>query len=287
MDNSGAGAYIFAKSCGNIRKAFLGQRAQLLFEQNSLPRLWMLLFQSQPPAVSDAQLAQKIEQNAFSQLKKDFLSLISCYDKPEQILLNQFEEFEAETVKSPEAKIDVDVVHNLWASLPARKGSSNEALYNLFKTELILRNLVWMLRLRVYYEMPPKEIIENLIYVTDKAGRSDPVAGPIYKYLEISLDDYESWAKTRYKNLINPKIESEPWKIDPSWVEGRSKAKIHKMAGILFHQYPMTVDSLIGWYKLKEYELECIRTAVESLRLGVNAKDAMNAAGIFEGEHNV
>ena len=59
------------------------------------------------------------------------------------------------------------------------------------------------------------------------------------------------------------------------------------MAGILFHQYPMTVDSLIGWYKLKEYELECIRTAVESLRLGVNAKDAMNAAGIFEGEHNV
>ena len=37
----------------------------------------------------------------------------------------------------------------------------------------------------------------------------------------------------------------------------------------LFHQYPFTANVLVTWFKIKEHELNCIRTAAEGLRLNV------------------
>ena len=43
----------------------------------------------------------------------------------------------------------------------------------------------------------------------------------------------------------------------------------------------MTDCSLLGWFKIKEYELSCIRTAVESIRLNINPEDAMKALNLI------
>ena len=180
-------------------------------------------------------------------------------------------------------KIDIQICRHLWNSALKQKGEAGEALLNLYSQEFIVKNIVWVLRLRLYYNMKSEDIIKNLIYVTDKPGRSDPVAAPALKILEWPLDEYEVWSNWRYASLINPYEPGQVWQIDPIWIEKRNRVEINRKASKLFHQFPSEPASLIGWYKMKNFELSCIRTAVESIRLNVDSAEAMDAIGGING----
>lgn len=179
-----------------------------------------------------------------------------------------------------EFKLDLQVIRGLWNSIQKISDESREVLIDLYKNEYIIKNIIWALRLRIYYKMEKDEIIKKMIYVTDAPNASDPIAGPVLKILDKPLDEYEQWSSWKYSELINPHIDGVVWQIDPSWIEQMNRVKINKMALHIFHQYPMTTCSLIGWYEIKKYELRCIRTAVESLRLNINPEEAKNAVGI-------
>lgn len=180
-------------------------------------------------------------------------------------------------------KIDIQICRHLWDSAARQKGEAGEALLKLYRQEFIIKNIVWVLRLRLYYKMTSEDIIKNLIYVTDKPGHSDPVAAPALKILEWPLDEYEVWSNWRYASLVNPYEPGQVWQIDPIWIEKKNRVEINRKAAMLFHQFPGEPASLIGWYKMKEFELSCIRTAVESIRLNVNPEEAMDAIGGING----
>lgn len=180
-------------------------------------------------------------------------------------------------------KIDIQVCRHLWESAQKEKGEAGQALLELYKQEFIIKNIVWVLRLRLYYNMSSEEILNNLIYVTDKPGHSDPVAAPAIKILDWPLDEYERWADWKYASLVNPHVDGQVWQIDPIWIERCNRAVINRKASRLFHQFPSDSSFLIGWYKMKNYELSCIRTAVESIRLNVNPEEAMDAIGGVNG----
>lgn len=179
-----------------------------------------------------------------------------------------------------EFKIDMQVIKNLWNAINATTGEDKAALLKLYKAEYVIKNIVWALRLRVHYQLEKEEIIPNLICVTGGSITNDPIAGPAIEVLDMPLDDYDVWRKWKYKELINPMMDNGIWKIDPSWIESMNKVRVNKLALRIFHQYPMSVSSLIGWYKIKKFELSCIRTAVESLRLAVAADVAKATVGI-------
>lgn len=338
MDKTGAGAYIFAKANGILGKSFTGQHAQKLFAVKSLGELWTLLFRTQAPMVPEVMLSQQIEEKAFSNFINQFVSFISFYDKPEEVLKDQLLMFEGENLKElgaalckgeakcPEIislkkysllnydawpdirkitkgtafswynkvpgiheqqeqdfKIDIQICRHLWNSALKQKGEAGEALLNLYRQEYIVKNIVWVLRLRLYYKMKSEDIIRNLIYVTDKPGHSDPVAAPALKILEWPLDEYEVWSNWRYASLVNPYEPGTVWQIDPIWIEKRNRVEINRKASKLFHQFPGEAAGLIGWYKMKNFELSCIRTAVESIRLNVDSAEAMDAIGGING----
>lgn len=179
-----------------------------------------------------------------------------------------------------EFQIDMQVIKNLWNAINATKGEDKEALLKLYKAEYVIKNIVWALRLRVHYQLEKEEIIPKLISVTDGPLANDPVAGPALEVLDMPLDDYNAWQNWTFKDLVNPMMDNGVWKIDPSWIESKNKVRVNKLALRVFHQYPMSVSSLIGWYKIKKFELSCIRTAVESLRLSVQADVAKATVGI-------
>ena len=179
-----------------------------------------------------------------------------------------------------EFKVDMQVISHLWKSLENEKGEDYDALMKIYKHEYVVKNIIWALRLRLFYDMPVEEIHENLISVSGKVSASDPLAGPALKVLDFPLDDYNVWANWKYSNLVNPHVDGLVWKIDPTWMERRSRVEVDRLALNVFHQYPMSVCSLIAWYKIKHFELNCIRTAVESLRLNIRSEEAMDAVGI-------
>lgn len=183
--------------------------------------------------------------------------------------------------QAEEFKIDIQVVQELWNAMKKISGEESQALENLYLNEYVIKNIVWALRLKIFYKMPNEKILENLIYVTEKPSLKDPVAAPAIKILEKEIDNYSHWADWKYSELVNPHVNGEVWAIEPNWIEKSNRVRINKLAKLVFHQYPMTTASLIAWFKIKNFELSCIRTAVESLRMGINSKDAMNTIGIL------
>jgi vacuolar-type H+-ATPase subunit C/Vma6 len=179
-----------------------------------------------------------------------------------------------------EYRLDLQIVHHLWDSIQKTSGENRQGLERLFLAEYVIKNIVWALRLRIYYKMEKEEILNHLIYVGDSARVEDPVAGPAIKILDYPLDEADAWSKWQYKDYLNPYVPGEVWKVDPTWIEKVSKAKLNQVAMSVFHQYPMTDCSILAWFKIKEYELTCIRTAVESLRLNINTEEAMKAINL-------
>lgn len=180
-----------------------------------------------------------------------------------------------------EYKIDLQYVKLFWNAIHTLSGEDFEIVLNLFKTEYTLKNIVWALRLKINYQMPNEKIIENLIYVNSPT-KNDPLAAPVFAILDKETDAWEQWENWRYSYLLNPHTPGSVWSVDPSWIEEMGRIKFTKMARRAFHQKPMSVSSLIGWFKVKSFELSCIRTAVESLRLGIPKSDALDAIGIVE-----
>lgn len=282
MDKVAAESYIFAKASGNIGKSFIGSRAHLLFEQKSISDLWILLFKSQPPLLPDSLLAKELETEAFNRFINQYKYFISLYDKPVDILVNQLEICEAENIQSPEPDVKIEFIKKIWKSLPNKLSDSNASLNNLYKEEFILKNITWALRLKIFYKMKKEDIIPKLMYVTDNPDADDPLAAPAIQVLDYPLSNYSLWKKWKYKKYLNPVIDEQNWQVDPSWIENAVKLKIQKMANNLFHQYPNTTTSLIAWFLIKNYELSCIKTAVESLRLNINSEEAMCAVGLLD-----
>lgn len=187
--------------------------------------------------------------------------------------------------KELDFKLDIQICRQLWNSVVKEKGEAGDELQAIYRQEFIIKNVVWVLRLRLFYNMKNDEITKNIIYVSDKPDMNDPVAAPALKILDWPLDEAKPWLEWKYASLVNPYVPGQVWQIDPVWIERRNRVEINRKASKLFHQFPSEPCALIGWYKMKNFELNCIRTAVESVRLNVDSDEAMNAVGLSGGEN--
>lgn len=165
-----------------------------------------------------------------------------------------------------EYRLDIQAVKHIWKSIHKTKGDAGKAVLKMFTDEFVIKNVLWAIRLKVNYEMTAEEIISKLMYVTEKPSSADPVCTLAIKTLEKNPENYADWEKWEYKEFLNPN-ESTLWKINPSWIERKARILQNKEAIKLFHTNPLASESLLGWYKIKQYELNCIRAAVESIRL--------------------
>lgn len=337
MDKSAAESYVYAKACGLLGKAFINERASLLFSAKSLGELWSVIFKTQAPLIPEVLLAQKIEADAFSIFINQYLYFVNQFDNPDKILMVPLKQYDAENLKvigaalcsgenecpalidlgkfsklnykawpeimkitegtefswynkvpsiheqqKLEFKLDLQNLKDEWAAIQKTHGDDKRILTRLFETEYIIKNIVWALRLKINYGMDKEKIIENLIHVTESPSKMDPIAAPAIAILDKEVDVYEQWTDWKYAGFLNPHVAGEVWSVDPAWIEKKGRLKINQISMWAFHQNPMSVSSLIGWYKIKNFELSCIRTAVESLRLGIAAQEAMGACGIGE-----
>ncbi len=249
----------------------------LLFEGENLKELGASLCKGETklPKLTELGKYSSLDYKAWPDIKKITNgTAFSWYNKIPGIHEQQALEF----------KIDIQLCRHLWDSAQREKGEAREALLDIYRQEFIIKNIVWLLRLRLFYNMKADKIIQNLIYVTDKADHADPVAAPALKLLDWPLDEYECWSNWKYSSLVNPHIEGQVWQIDPIWIERRNRTEINRKASMLFHQFPSDPCAIIGWYKMKNFELSCIRTAVESIRLNVNPEEAMDAVGLADSQ---
>lgn len=184
-----------------------------------------------------------------------------------------------QTQKDFDRRLDIQYTKALWESVNSLPKAERQATADFIKQEIILQNCEWALRLRVYYNMSKEDIIPYLACANLPAHKKDVLAGHAIRILDFPLDDRSAWNSWKYSYLLNPEIESE-WKIDPRWFEQAVNLKLNKAAISKFHEQPFSALVLVSWFKIKQHELNMIRTAAEGLRLNVSNSELKEFVGV-------
>ncbi len=187
--------------------------------------------------------------------------------------------------KDIDHRLDAQYMISLWNSVKKIPAGERKPVEKLIKDELIMQNCLWALRLKVYYGMSKEEILNLLVPLSDFSEsnpENDILAGEAVKLLDLEIDNHEHWENWKYSAYLNPYVPEEIWSVDPRYVQQKAKIAQTKAALKLFHQHPFTDCVLVTWFKIKQYELDCIRTAAEGLCLSVDQSDIKNFLGMEE-----
>jgi len=184
--------------------------------------------------------------------------------------------------KNTDYLLDLQYVSELWDSCKAIKSECKDAILDLIGEKFIIDNVLWALRLKIYYKMPEDLIIQNLAYSDSLKSLRDPFVIEALKVLQWDVDNYEQWKDWKYVRLLNPNEVGNIWKVDPRWIFNSYKTEYVKKAKRLFHQFPFTEGPLICYFIIKQNELDNIRTASECLCLNINQQLAMEKVGVSE-----
>ena len=276
LDRSAASSFVYAKASGLLAKSFVGDNSSKLFSVRSLRELYSLLFVDETPGIPEVLLAKEIEQKAESKVISQYKNLISAFDNPSPILseILSFYEYEHsdrnQNTESLNAENDRKKVMALWNSLSVLEKDDRENLKRLYKMEISFKNLIWALRLKVYYHFSNDEILDNLVYSTGRKNRGDVLVRETISVLSKDVASYDDWKNWKYAQFLNPHEEGVIWELDPRWIEKSLRNYLSKSYIKFFHKDPMSVTSMVSWFRIKQYELDCIRSVAEGLRLGVD-----------------
>ena len=167
-----------------------------------------------------------------------------------------------------ETHLDHAYYHSLWSAVCSLDRSDRLATENLVREEIILQNIIWAMRLRVYYNKTAEEIIPLLAGSSEGPKVSRILSQSAIDILDKPVDFWENWSDWKYSWLLNPHEEGVPWNLDPRWAQLAADKYIYRQAMRQFHSNPFTVGVLVCFFKIKQLEEHMIRVAAEGLRLG-------------------
>ncbi len=182
---------------------------------------------------------------------------------------------ELNEIQQLDFKIDLIQTKEFWKAINKVPLSIRQELKSCFIDYYSLKNFMWVLRLKVYYNMTPAQIENNLLFVTESADKSDPICKDALSIIEKPIDSFDEWKDTKFVKYLNPHEEGSVWKIDPLWIESKIRSAQSKKTFSMFHKAPLTELPLFMFFFLKLQEVNVIRASVEKIRLGAEINESM------------
>lgn len=178
--------------------------------------------------------------------------------------------------------LDLQEIKTLWLLVNEVKDETRQVLVDYFRELYTIKNMLWALRLKVYYKFDDITITSNLFYTGDEPLHSDEICHEAFNILEKDIENYNDWRGWKYEKFLNKHTEGEVWAVDPMILEQNLRHWESNLTRKLFHKYPQTDVTMVMFFKIKQQELDAIRAATEWLRLGSDTDEAMRVAGIKE-----
>ena len=173
-----------------------------------------------------------------------------------------------------ETRLDHQYYQSLWKAIGSLGAKDREFAEPLIREEIVLQNIVWALRLRVYYGKTATEIIPLLAGYSLGAKDAESLCAPALAILHKPVDVWAEWGDWKYAWILNPHEEGVPWSLDPRWAQLAADRYLYRLALKTFHQSAFTVGMLVSFFKIKHLEVQMIRVASAGLRLG-SSEDQM------------
>ncbi|QTQ16710.1 V0D/AC39 family V-type ATPase subunit [Treponema parvum] len=186
----------------------------------------------------------------------------------------------AQDMQALDERLDLQYVKNLWKSIDELPHSERSFVRDFILEDIIFKNIIWAMRLKVYYDMKKDDIIAQLIFAGDHKNEKDLFAAPALAIIDKDVNAYAEWSGWKYEDALNPHEEGTLWTLDPCWVEQSFRRILNRKALKKMHQYPLTAMVMVCWFKIKQNEYETVCAASEALRMGVDETQVMELAGI-------
>ncbi len=173
-----------------------------------------------------------------------------------------------------ENMLDQEYYRRLLALTRALAAKDRAGVSRLVHLEISLADVLWALRLRFAFGMDAEKARDLLI-----PGMLEAERRAVAQAFDIPADSIEGWRKWRYGWLVEDQLSESFRAPDPVRAEQKGTRRLYTRAHQLFHQDPFTLTPIVAFFKLKEYEVGLLKTAVEALRLSVSEQDVLALVG--------
>ncbi|MDR1985978.1 MAG: V-type ATPase subunit [Treponema sp.] len=181
---------------------------------------------------------------------------------------NQGELRSLQDMAALQIKLDNLYYTALWKDLHTLGRRERRTIERILGEEIALRNAVWALRLRTYYDMSPEDIREKLI-----VPESKQFLAPAEASLSMALDTRTDWLGWKYLSLLNPENPDEHWKADPRYLQNAASEYLYRLVRLSFRHWPFAMDSIFCFIKLKQFEESLLTSVAEGLGMGLSIQD--------------
>jgi hypothetical protein len=175
-----------------------------------------------------------------------------------------------------EAELDLRYYALLLESLKKLSAHDRQYAQKILAEEISLRNCVWALRLRTYFNKPKKETQAYLINIHLPGGAS--LAAEAIEALDFPLNSRIAWKNWRWEKFLNPQKTSgagagRAWAVNPRFFQNTASQYISRLAMRCFRIEPFSVSSGFCFIKIKQFEEDLLTSVVEGLGLGMGSPE--------------
>jgi len=171
-------------------------------------------------------------------------------------------------------KLDYKYYQSLIESLSQLDSEERETASRLIADEISLRNCLWALRLRTYYEKSEAETAKYLMdfkLLGNIHQKRASLASDAVQSLDFQLDLRSDWQGWRWERFLNKEEPSAHWSADPRYFQTAASQYLYHLAYRGFHSFPMSVGAIYSFIKLKQFEEDLLTSIAEGLSLGINS----------------
>jgi len=266
--------FAYAKACGIIGKSFLGKRAANLKNIHSLNELDRLVFSLQHKELSDKQLLSDFKSRIDARTVKKILYVIKSYAPEVKLLTLAFKNYKSSELVETGAELDRHYYQELIGSLCELEQGDREIAQKLIADEICIRNCLWALRLRSFYNMTPlqtKNYLLDLKFNSDAFLKKQSLAAKAKSSLQFALDTRQHWEGWKWERFLNPHEDIRSWKADPRYFQNAASLYLCNTVYHNFHSNPLTVSSIYCFIKLMQYEEDLLISAAQAIAFGMEA----------------
>jgi vacuolar-type H+-ATPase subunit C/Vma6 len=198
---------------------------------------------------------------------------------------------------SLEAELDLQYYTLLIKTLQCLPAEDRLFAQRILTEEISLRNCVWALRLRTYFEKtsqetekylmnleipqcPPVEIPGDIQPGFSSQRDTDPdkisLSQEARESLYFPLDNRSAWKRWRWESLLNPEEGRESWSANPRFFQNAASWYIYRLSMRCFRRMPFSVNAGFCYIKLKQFEESLLTSVAEGLGLGMGGNDVFN-----------
>jgi vacuolar-type H+-ATPase subunit C/Vma6 len=177
-----------------------------------------------------------------------------------------------------QARLDHQYYDRLWKSVLRLPKSDREAAERILGEEISLLNCMWVLRLRHYYRLGPGEIRPYLLDIRLRSGRS--ASADAEAALAFAPDNPAAWQSWRRRAFLNPGTPGEIWQPDPRFFQNAASHYLYHLACRYFRGRPFSLDTMVCFIKLKQFEEDLLTSVAEGLGMGMPGGDTLTLLGV-------